>query len=136
MQSSLHDTDPEGAIGSREHGIDRIAGDTARIAWVVLVELQLQEAWHQLGDASRLRAHPYLSVLGIEAIHEVAAQWTDRTIAVPVLDVARLVVEDIHATERTYQEFVVWRHRQTSNHLVLQGVVGRRAVVLLLGAIV
>lgn len=63
IETSLYGSYPQGSVGCRIHGIDSIRRDTARVGGVVTVEFQIQLTWSQLGNTTRLRAYPYLSVL-------------------------------------------------------------------------
>ena len=135
VKSAFHGSYPQRTIGCRIHGIDSIRRDTARGGGVVTVEFQIQLTWSQLDNTTCLRTYPYLSVFGKETIHEVTAQRINRRRTIPMLNLASLVIDDVHATERTHQEFIIRSDSKTRHHFVLERMVVSRAMILLLGAI-
>ena len=46
-----------------------------------------------------------------------------------------LIIEDIYATERSYQKFVIWRNGKARHYFVLERMVGSRAMEFLLATI-
>ena len=135
VKSTFHGSYPQRTIGCCIHGIDGIGRKTSRVRGIMAIEFELQLAGSQLGDTTRLRAHPYLSVLGKETVHEVTTQRINCRRTIPVLNPASFVIDDVHATERTNQEFIIRSDSKTRHHFVLERMVSSRAMILLLGAI-
>ena len=46
-----------------------------------------------------------------------------------------LIIEDIYATERSYQKFVIWRNSKARHYFVLERMVGSRTMEFLLATI-
>ena len=132
IEASLYGSYPQGSVGCRIHGIDSIRRDTARVGGVVTVEFQIQLTWSQLGNTTRLRAYPYLSVLREKTVDKVAAQRIHSRSSVPMFYLSGLIIEDIYATERSYQKFVIWRNGKARHYFVLERMVVSRAMEFLL----
>ena len=135
VKSAFHGAYPQGAIRCCIHGIDGIGRKTPWIRSIMAIEFELQLAGSQLGDTTRFGGNPNLSVLGKQTVHEVTAQRIDGRSTVPMLYLARFIIEDIHTAECSHQEFIIRRDGKARHHLVLKRVVGSRAMILLLGTI-
>ena len=132
IETSLYSSYPQGSVGCRIHGIDCVGRDAAWVGGVVTVEFQIQLTWSQLDNTTCLGTYPYLSVLREKTVDKVAAQRIHSRSSVPMFYLSGIIIEDIYATERSYQKFVIWRNGKARHYFVLERMVGSRAMEFLL----
>ena len=119
VEATLHGAHPYGAVGGGIDGVDGIGRERGGVGRVYIV-FELQHARHQLGNAARLGAHPHLALDGEDAVDEVAAQGFGLAAGIPVLQSARLAVQDVDAPQGADEQAVVGRDGQRRYEVVRQ----------------
>ena len=80
--------------------------------------LKCQLTRNEPHHATTFRAHPHLAIDRQHAVHEVARQRM-RAARVPMLELARRLVQHIHTRQCAYHQTVVGRNGKT-RHIVVR----------------